>query len=189
MTMRLPRVVTGWLALLSGVLAAAGLVVIVVYCFATDGPHARYLAVALTTGMASFLVGCLAGFLFGIPRVVSTGALRLTQDGKVSDDPKPDAVTGQFTPSTNLSEISDWLTKLLLGAGLVQLGSLARLAGVLVHAIAQGISTTTTGTAPVSAGATAMAGAILVTYVVLGFLDGYVVTTLWYGRRLSEMQV
>lgn len=186
--MRLPRVVTGWLALLSGALALAGSVVIVVYCLATEGPHLRYLAVALTTAMASFLVGCLAGFLFGIPRVVSTGALRLARDGKVSDDPNPDAPTGQFTPSTNLSEISDWLTKLLLGAGLVQLGNLGRPAGAFVREIAQGISTTSSG-APVSAGATAMAGAILVLYLVLGFLDGYVVTTLWYGRRLSELQV
>ena len=149
MRMQLPRRVTGWLALLSGLLALLGLIVIVVFCFATEGPHWRYFAVALTTAMASFLVGCLLGFLFGIPRVVSTGALRLKQDGQVSDSSSSDAPTGQFSPSTNLSEISDWLTKLLLGAGLVQLGSLGRPAGSLVHAIAQGISTTSSGPTPV----------------------------------------
>jgi hypothetical protein len=32
-----------------------------------------------------------------------------------------------------------------------------------------------------------MAGAIMVTYVIIGFLDGYVVTTLWYGKRMDRM--
>jgi len=171
---------------LSGILALSGLALILVYCLATAGEHARYFGVAATTAIASLLVGCLVGFLFGIPRVVSTGALRLTQDGTNSDQSGPEAATGQFTPSTNLSEISDWLTKLLLGAGLVQLGDLGGPVRALVLAVARGI--TPAGTA-LSSNAAAMAGAIMVTYLVLGFLDGYVVTTLWYGRRLSELKV
>jgi hypothetical protein len=169
---------------LAGLLALIGIVFIVAYCLSTEGQHLQYLGVSATCAIASFLVG----FLFGIPRVVSTGALRLTQEGQATDKSDRDAPTGQFTPSTNLSEISDWLTKLLLGAGLVQLGSLGRPAGALLQAIARGISPPAGEAAPVNTAALAMAGAIVVTYLVLGFLDGYVVTTLWYGRRLSELQ-
>ena len=186
--MHVPRRVTGWLSLLSGILALSGLILILVYCFATKGQHARYFAVAVTTAIASLLVGCLVGFLFGIPRVVSTGALRIRQGEKSTDQSNAEAATGQFTPSTNLSEISDWLTKLLLGAGLVQLGNLGGPVGDLVQAVARGI-TSPDGTTAATTGAAAMAGAIVVAYLVLGFLDGYVVTTLWYGRRLSELQV
>ena len=53
--MRLPRGVTGWLALLSGLLALLGLIVIVVFCFATEGPHWRYLAVALATARRTMI--------------------------------------------------------------------------------------------------------------------------------------
>jgi len=32
-----------------------------------------------------------------------------------------------------------------------------------------------------------VAASILVMYVVLGFLDGYVLTTLWYGKHLQRL--
>jgi len=31
-----------------------------------------------------------------------------------------------------------------------------------------------------------VAGTILITYVALGFLGGYLTTTLWYGKRLQR---
>jgi hypothetical protein len=52
----------------------------------------------------------------------------------------------------------------------------------LFDAVARGL-----GSVPPSGPATVVAAAILVTYVILGFLDGYVVTTLWYGKHLQEL--
>lgn len=89
-----------------------------------------------------------------------------------------------FTPSTNLAEVSDWLTKLLLGAGLVQLTHLGAPVASLINSVAAGIEGGTT--AEPSGSATVLAGAILITYAVLGFLVGYVLTTLWYGNRLAQ---
>jgi hypothetical protein len=55
---------------------------------------------------ASLITGGFFGFLFGIPRSLST--------------PGPSFVQ----PNTNLEQISDWLTKILVGVGLTQIGTI-----------------------------------------------------------------
>ncbi len=216
------------LALISGGLALFGLIVIILYSASTPGRSLRYIGVGVLTAVAAMLSGCLLGFLFGIPKVVSTGELRHqktaptevvkteTPDttvttstippgtvpstsieaaaGAPSQTSQPGATdtasggnraTGSpFEPSTNLSEVSDWLTKLLLGAGLVQLTHLGKPLGKLINAVAFGLGRPPAVATPDNA-AQVMAGSLLVAYFVLGFLDGYVVTTLWYGRKLA----
>lgn len=230
--------VSQWLAIISGALLVSGLVFIVLYASSTSGAHLRYAGVGLLTALAAFVTGCLFGFLFGIPRAVSSGALRhaSAQPTTVTDTktdttqtqtttvpavvaaevglgghPGPtDAAPQQavpaavatpvpeveatpagptpvplnFEPSSNLAEISDWLTKLLLGAGLVSLTKLGTPISSLIDGVARGLVSdpNTTGGA-----AQALAGAVLILYSVLGFLDGYVVTTLWYGRRMNKL--
>jgi hypothetical protein len=93
---------------------------------------------------------------------------------------------GQLTPSTNLAEISDWLTKLLLGAGLVELTRLGHPLSSLIDAVARGLQGIPAGGA-VTGTPVLVAASMLVMYVVLGFLDGYVVTTLWYGKYLQRL--
>jgi len=70
---------------------------------------------ALVAG-ASFLIGGLLGFLFGIPKSIEI------QSGKIEsitslDDSKQDF----YQENTNLEDISDWLTKIIIGVGLVEL--------------------------------------------------------------------
>jgi tetratricopeptide (TPR) repeat protein len=61
-------------------------------------------------GIANLLIGGLLGFLFGIPRI-----------GKNNSTYKENE---KYKPNTNLEEISDWLTKIIVGLGLSQLPSL-----------------------------------------------------------------
>ena len=200
------------------VLSLLGFALIVLYAFSQVGPHLRYLSVGLLTAFAAMLAGSLAGLVVGIPRDVSSGALRVTtskarpgadaqiasahaadvgrsgQDtgdggsGQDTGDGAQDTGGGpagnassvrSFEPSTNLAEISDWLTKLLLGAGLVGLTHLGGPLGRLVDTVARGLGPPGT--------AVETAAAILIGYAVLGFLAGYLATTLWYGRRLQAM--
>ena len=65
-------------------------------------------ATAVLIAGASFLGGGLVGFLFGIPRAVqgSTAHTRATQ----------------YQANTNLEQVSDWLTKIIVGVGLVEIG-------------------------------------------------------------------
>src|SRR5262249_53127009 len=97
--------VTIWLALLALGMLLGGFLWIWIYAFSTPGSHWAYVGVGMLTALAAQLVGLLAGFLVGVPKIVSSGQVHLS--------------TRMFSPSTNFAEISDWLTKLLLGAGLV----------------------------------------------------------------------
>lgn len=163
--------VSTWLALLALGIPIVGGVWIAIYAFSTPGAHWSYLGVGMSTAVAAFLSGCLIGFLFGIPKVISSGQLR--QQG-----------SGEFSPSSNLAEVSDWLTKLLLGAGLVQLTHLAAPISHLIDSVAAGL---TTASAPSSA-AKVMAGTILFGYAAVGMLDAYVVTTMWYQNKLEDLK-
>jgi hypothetical protein len=159
-----------------------GLIVIIAYAISTNGRHFKYVGVGVVTAFAASLTGCLFGFILGIPRAVSSGAVR--QEGSTASDPTAPTPTraARFAQSTNLAEISDWLTKLLLGAGLVSLTKLGRPIGALIHAVAGGfVSGTVTGSAKV------MSGGIMITYVVLGFLVAYICTTVWYRKILDEV--
>jgi hypothetical protein len=181
------------LTMLALVLMLIGLVLIAVYSFATPGDHWQYLAVGALTAVTVWVVGYLFGFLFGIPRIVSSGQLRMATAPNVIDLAKKitdstTEVTGpppHMVPSSNLAEVSDWLTKLLLGAGLVSLTKLGEPLGGLVNSIAAGLQG---ATPPVVTGPPqVMAAAILFGYVTLGFLVGYILTSLWYSRHLEKL--
>jgi hypothetical protein len=177
---RAPR----WNALLAVAWVAVlccGLVIVALYGWSVQGPHLQYVTVGLLASGAAMLLGALFGFLFGIPRLVSSGKARIASEARDHGAEGPSAV-----PSSNLAEISDWLTKLLLGAGLVQLTNLGGPTTALVSNVARGLDTVPTGAPPTGAAQVAAAG-ILVLFSVLGFIMGYVVTTLWYSEALQHL--
>ena len=187
---------------------ALGAILVILYVVSTVGPHLRYISVGLFTACAAFLIGTVVGLVLAIPRVVSSGEYRYqpTPSGtnrlsdQEPDDPdsaevRPTKSTGEpsraqaqaggarFLPSTNLAEISDWLTKLLLGAGLVELTRLGQPIGALIDNVARGLGGGT-ASGGVTESAVVTAGAILITYVALGFLGGYLTTSFWYAKGL-----
>ena len=72
---------------------------------------------------ASFISGGFIGCLFGIPRTLTSSLPAVTQ--ATSEGVKLAPVTVQ--PNTNLEQISDWLTKVLVGVGLTQITELKSL--------------------------------------------------------------
>jgi len=66
----------------------------------------------LLVGAASISVGSLLGFLFGMPRAMVAPSTSEETDA---------AAPMTYRPSTNLEQVSDWLTKILIGVGLVEL--------------------------------------------------------------------
>jgi hypothetical protein len=163
---------TLWVGILALYAPILGAVWILVYAFTTPGTPGSYLSVGMLTALAALLIGVLIGFLFGIPRFISSGQARPQQSFR-------------YTPSSNLTEVSDWLTKLLLGAGLVQLTHLGTPIGKLINHIAAALYTL-----PADRGsAQVMAGAIIAGYTAIGVLGGYVLTTMWYQEKLTQQSL
>jgi hypothetical protein len=114
-------------------------------------------------------VGFIVGLLFGIPKS------RL--DGDTSGAPTR---TGRFLPNTNLEQISDWLTKILVGVGLAQIGkisdSLWQFAGQFAGIF----------------GADGEARAFVITLVLYftfcGFMSGYFWTRTFLARAFASAQ-
>lgn len=152
----------------SGVAAALGLAAIATYASRTESV-AGVAAVGVMLAGAAAVSGVLLGFVFAIPRTA-------VADTRVDADIEPPRRT-RFEGNTNLEQISDWLTKILVGAGLVQLGSIRSGLGDLVSAVSPAL-----GGGPAAA---AFAGALLVYFVVLGFLVGWLLTRLFLGEALA----
>ncbi len=115
------------------------------------------------TAMAS---GALLGFLFGIPR-----SLQADRDATRED-------SAPLSQNTNLEQISDWLTKILVGVGLVQFGAIGSAAGRLINNVSVAFEP--------KAGAKVIAGSLLVLSSVAGFMIGYVGTRTWLFQLFTE---
>ena len=78
------------------------------------------LCISLGLNMASAALGGVAGFLFGIPRLLQ----RSPQNPPRAEPPAKQAAQNArrlLSSNSNLEEISDWLTKIIVGLGLVNI--------------------------------------------------------------------
>ena len=121
----------------------------------TGQDFAVFAASALIAAAAAS-VGAIVGFIFAIPRALQ------------SSDIQPDHKYTRYLENTNLEQISDWLTKILVGISLVQISSLRPALAALGRNLA-----------PMLGGRAASAGigvAICVTAALSAFLLAYLWT-------------
>jgi hypothetical protein len=117
----------------------------------------------LLVAAASIAVGGLLGFLFGIPRM--------------PDQSPPKAGEGEdssYNPSNNLEQISDWLTKILIGVGLVELKEIGAILRSIVNIVVSSYKDPPPGVEIISYVA-------IVTFTIFGFLASFLWTRLNYG--------
>jgi hypothetical protein len=145
-----------WVPIVAGWLALA------LYSGATTQGRGAFAVGFLASGGA-LAAGAFTGFLFGIPRAIS-GAERPV--GSVASGPG-----ATYRVNTNLEQISDWLTKILVGVGLVQLSEIAAGARNLIGFVAAGLNPG----GPSDSDAV-VAASLLLYYCVVGFVVGYVTT-------------
>jgi len=155
-----------------------------------QGPWASAAAFSL----AAYTAGLLLGFLFSIP--------------KAAEDPTPDRVSkgsGDVSPSTanatpeaeqtavprkllsvntNFEQISDWLTKIIVGVGLVESKQIIVTTGQLTGFLAAGFASASRK--PVDPSLDVLALAIIIGFPSLGTLTGYLYTRLYVARALGE---
>lgn len=158
-------------------LLLAGVIVVSVAAV-LSGPTKSAWALALTgalLALASLVAGGMLGFLFGVPRYLTS---ERALDG-VADADQP---ARGYLPNSNLEQVSDWLTKILIGVTLTQLGEIPGLVQRLVDYVRAPF-----GTAPAS---TPFVLSTLILYSIGGFLVGYLWCRLYLGRalRLADRQ-
>lgn len=131
--------------------------------------------VLMLIGGAAGLAGALLGFLFGIPKVLQNAAVQAsTGDANHAASASPT----RHVTNTNLEEVSDWLSKMLVGVGLTQLllapSALWRASGKLADGLA------------LSGGGQTAISMIIVYFSIVGFLTGYLMTRLYLSNALAR---
>ena len=107
---------------------------------------------------ACFATGAAIGFLFGVPKVDASN----TTPSKPS--PALAAASSSLKTNTNIEQISDWLTKIVVGVTLVELNKLPGFIHHMAHVFASDGSSENFGIA------------LIVYFVALGLAAGYLLT-------------
>ncbi|MEV5720620.1 YrzE family protein [Amycolatopsis mediterranei] len=84
------------------------LIAVAILLFTIKGIALRQIGLSLAICLASGSIGGIAGFIFGLPK-----SARKSKTGQV------------YEPNSNLEEVSDWLTKIIVGVGLVEIRKIA----------------------------------------------------------------
>lgn len=116
-----PDLTFSWLWIIPSI-CVFGVALILIYAIQLpSGVRWGAFVVGVVIGSSAFLIGGLVGFLFGIPRTVQSST--------------PSTGDTQYQGNTNLEQVSDWLTKIIVGVSLVEIGrvipALAKLAEIL----------------------------------------------------------
>ena len=131
---------------------------------------------ALLWALACFAVGATIGFLFGIPRVLQHDAAAAPAPNAGAAPGATSALNYSLKVNTNLEQISDWLTKIFVGLGLVELQRVPEHLNRASTFIALGLTN----------GSKFFAGSLIVYFSLLGFLGFYLITRLYIAGALGR---
>lgn len=157
------------------------------------------LGVATIVAGASLLFGGLLGFLFGIPRTGEATRQQSQEQNKQSQEQNnqnssPDNTKNSesadagnaIQANTNLEDISDWLTKILVGVGLTQIGEISQAIAQLIDWLAPGFSDGTPEQLAISKGFTL---ALFVYFNIAGFFIGFLWARLYLPSQFRQADV
>jgi hypothetical protein len=119
----------------------------------------------------ALLGGGLLGFLFGIPRTLQQeGPAELLNNPAETRAESGDQLVN-YRANTNLEQISDWLTKILVGVGLTQINQIPRTLQQLGGGVAPALGNANTSQI--------FAMSTILFFLICGFLYGYLWTRLF----------
>ena len=147
--------------------------VIACFAYATTSPNYwDLLGLLIIIVFAVMLSGGLLGFLFAIPKLNKNYNPHEAYDRST-----------KYMPNTNLEEVSDWLTKIIIGVTLTQLGKipgyLQGMAGYLVDHSGRMLQADSAGPFLI---------ALIIYSLVAGFIAGYFYTRIYLPNLFSIME-
>ena len=143
---------------------------------------ARAIGGVLLISMAAGLVGAMLGFIFGIPRPISAAEAPPAEAGGAAPPPRVSRQQANkaWQLSTNLTQVSDWLTKVIVGVSLVEAKN-AWTAFQSVFVAAAG------WLFDMRHGSPALIGSVIVGGSVFGFLFAYLYAALIVSRLIAAI--
>jgi hypothetical protein len=134
---------------------------------------------ALIVSSACALCGALLGFIFAVPKrkrdADVAAAAAVTSTGSAQANANTARENLRYESNTSLEEISDWLTKIIVGVGLVQAQSIGEKLGAAGRAVGTGVFKQPGG----GAAAEVIGVATILSFAVLGFLAAF----LWFRQN------
>lgn len=118
-------------------------------------------------------IGGLLGFIFSVPKLISEVPTVATANALSAEQ----SVRAKFQENTNLTQISDWLTKVLIGASLVEMKEIPKFVYKIAQIMGNGAQSTLVK-APLYQHYTICCAAIIVYFLTWGFISGYLVMKL-----------
>ncbi|WP_299443103.1 hypothetical protein [uncultured Aquimarina sp.] len=144
-----------WSFIIPGTLLIFGFILLVLYSIVSEPHWTKVLSTLSMVMLASFSVGALIGFIFGIPRTLQEN------------------ITEGVKSNSNLEQLSDWLTKIIVGVGLVESKEVFELIGGLAEKLSSGFANAPLGYA------------IIASTLIFYFFGGFFISYLW-SRILLE---
>lgn len=142
------------------------------------------MGMGVLVSLASLVAGLLVGFLFGIPK--SPESARTQVKSGQSQDQAAEGRQGHSAQAglrrnTNIEEISDWLTKIIVGLGIYELKKVPEFFRRLAAFLGPGF-----GDGP---GSGALAVMLIVAFASSGFMLGYLLTVLFITRAIARVDL
>ena len=132
---------------------------------------------------SSTVVGSLIGFLFGVPRSRTVdsrtkGESELRGIDSASGEPVRTTSGRGTEPNTNLEQVSDWLTKIIVGVGLTHFPAIAD--------FFRDIGTKWRDAFGGSSAGEIIAISVCVHYLLMGFFQGFLLSSLWLPGAMQR---
>jgi hypothetical protein len=142
------------------------------------------LGLSLGIAFAATVTGGFLGFLFGIPKSLQKNqASSLPPNGAAGTSSNQTTTTRNYSSNTNLEEISDWLTKIIVGVSLIQLTKLVDFYTKSCRSLAKSFK----GYLTAEFGFT-YSGSLIIFFSVCGFLIVYLWARLYFLKQLNDIE-
>lgn len=162
-----------------------GLLFVIIYAISTS----LNIGLLLLWCMAYLVIGALLGFIFSVPKMISdtkspadTSALTDAAKAKANTV----ALKAKYQENTNLTQISDWLTKVLIGATLVQMKEIPKFIHKMAIIMGKGIVNPDAKGVPIDS-ATVVSAGIILFFMTWGFISGYLVMKLVLTEQFADI--